>query len=105
MAECGYFGLGKTCNVVKNPCIVVTCKQHPQYYRQMAKMDAEYMQKNVGKKVRAYRDTRKYLGGNHCIHGRIVKVFVKGNSVAYKVIDGQGNIITCSFVEVMMFQD
>jgi hypothetical protein len=87
-------------------CRDTCCKQHPDYYKEEARNKATYMQLEIGKKVRAYKDLMLSCNGNHCIHGRLVKVFVKGNSVAYKVKDQyDGSIVTCSFVEVTLFQD
>jgi hypothetical protein len=70
----------------------------------MAIEDARRMQAVVGKRVRAYKDTRKYMEGNVPIHGVVKKVFVKGNSVSYKVLTAEGSMVTCSFIEMKMFQ-
>ena len=104
MSACKYFGLGKTCK--KNiGCRDLGCTQHPEYYREAARCEMWNMSEMIGKRVRAYKDKRKYMEGNRCVHGRLVKVFLKGNSVAYKVNDGLGNTVTCSFLEIAMFQD
>ncbi len=103
MSECKYFGLGKTCKRNMN-CRDTYCKQHPDYYRVKATEDANYMQVAIGKRVRAYKDSRKYVDGNTCTHGKLVKVFVRGNSVAYKVKDDHGNVITCHYIEETLFQ-
>lgn len=104
MSDCKYFGLGKTCKRSMN-CIDTYCRQHPDYYIVKSMEEANYMQYKVGKRVRAYKDERKYKEGNRCIHGRLKKVFVKGNSVAYKVDEGNGKTFTCSYIEVTLFQD
>jgi hypothetical protein len=103
MSDCKYFGLGKTCKRSMN-CRDIWCQQHPEYYKEMARVDAAHMQMSVGKRVRAYRDTRKFVDGNRCTHGIVIKVFVKGNSVAYKVRSDEGAIITCSYIEEKLFQ-
>ena len=104
MSECKYFMLGRKCN--KNtPCRDLGCRKHPEYYSEEARNKAHYMQDMVGKRVRGYKDARIYKEGNLCTYGHLIKVFVKGNSVAYKVKDQyDGSLVTCSFVEVTLFQ-
>lgn len=102
--HCGYTGLGKVCKPSMN-CRDISCPQHPDYHREEARSKAYHMLGEVGKRVRAYKDARKYKEGNRCVHGRLTKVFVRGNSVAYKVDAGNGNTFTCSYIEVTMFQD
>jgi len=104
MSDCKYFGLSKTCKCSMN-CRDTYCHQHPDYYKVKAVEEAFRMQAAVGKRVRAYKNAQKYVENNPRIHGRLVKVFVKGNSVAYKVRDEfDNNIVTCSFIEIKMFQ-
>jgi hypothetical protein len=105
MSECKYFGLSKTCKYSMSCRGSIWCHQHPEYYKEMARVVAAHMQAVVGKKVRAYKDIRKFMVGNICTHGKLIKVFVRGNSVAYKVRDDQGNTVTCSYIEEKLFQD
>ncbi len=103
MSDCKYFGLGKTCKRTIN-CRDTYCHQHPDYYKARATEDANHMQVVVGKRVRAYSDSRKYAEGVRCVTGKVIKVFVKGHKVAYKVEDNFGHSITSHYIEETLFQ-
>lgn len=104
MADCEYFGLGKTCKCTIN-CRDTYCPQHPDYYKVRAVEDANYLQVLVGKRVRAYSNAQKYAEGVRCVTGKVLKVFVKGHKVAYKVEDNFGRSITSHYIEETLFQD
>jgi hypothetical protein len=99
MTTCAYYGLGRMCNTVKNRCTVTSCSQHPDYYTDAAKKSANFMKRFVGKRVHAYKD------GRYSHPGTLLKVFIKGHVVSYKVREVNGHIGTFSDVHVTIFQD
>ena len=103
MSDCEFFGNTKVCKCTIN-CRDTYCHQHPDYYKVRAVEDANYMQAVVGKRVRAYSDSRKYADGVRCVTGKVIKVFVKGHKVAYRVESANGDKITCHYIEETLFQ-
>jgi hypothetical protein len=95
---CAYYGNGKICTSVKG-CKISSCNQHVDYYTNAASKTAEYMKRYVGKRVYACKD------GRYSHPGTLLKVFVKGKVVAYKVKETNGSIGTFSDVRITMFQD
>lgn len=95
--KCSYLGLGKTCHKNIN-CRDTACMQHPEYRRNGA-IDAAYAnQKYVGRYVYGYKEGR-------CAYpGTLLKVFVKGNKVIYRIKEDTGNVGNFSGIEISAYK-
>ena len=93
---CGYLGLGKVCKRSTN-CRDSGCSQHPDFWTDAASKTADYMRRYVGKRVFACKD------GRYSHPGILIKAFVKGKAVAYKVKECSGNIGTFSDIRPAMY--
>ena len=58
---------------------------------------ADYMRRFVGQRVFGCKD------GRYAHPGILVKVFIKGKNIAYKVKENNGNVGTFSDVRTMMY--
>lgn len=93
---CEYLGLGKVCKRSTN-CRDSGCSQHPDFWTEAASNTATYMKRYVGKRVFACKD------GRYSHPGVLIKAFVKGKAVAYKVKENNGNMGTFSDVRPAMY--